>query len=105
MKSSSAVSRINNLYLVEELSLESSNAQHEKTSFKSTLMVVLWPAFLMACVATGVFFSLVDPMELIVLDERLQVHMLGAYTIGFLIFWALGTFSSWLTALLLQKTS
>lgn len=67
-------------------------------------MVVLWPAFLMACVATGVFFSLVDPMELIVLDERVQVHMLGAYTISFLIFWVLGAFSSWLTALLLQKT-
>ncbi len=83
--------------------MEPSNVQHEKTSIKSLLMVVLWPAFLMACVATGVFFSLVDPMELIVLDERVQVHMLGAYTIGFLIFWALGAFSSWLTALLLQK--
>jgi hypothetical protein len=44
-------------------------------------------------------------MELIVLDERLHVHRLGAYTIGFLIFWALGAFSSWLTALLLRKIS
>ncbi len=105
MKSSSAVSRITSQYLVEELSLETSNVQQEKISIKSTLMVVLWPAFLMACVATGLFFSMVDPMELIVLDERVQVHMLGAYTIGFLIFWALGTFSSWLTALLLRKTS
>lgn len=85
--------------------MESSNFQQEKTSVRSTLMVVLWPAFLMACVATGIFFSLVDPMELIVLDERVHVHMLGAYTIGFLIFWALGAFSSWLTALLLQKIS
>lgn len=83
--------------------MKPSNVQQEKASFKSILMVVLWPAFLMACVATGVFFSLVDPMELIVLDERVQVHMLGAYTIGFLIFWVLGAFSSWLTALLLQK--
>jgi len=83
--------------------LKPSNVQQEKASLKSILMVVLWPAFLMACVATGVFFSLVDPMELIVLDERVQVHMLGAYTIGFLIFWVLGAFSSWLTALLLQK--
>jgi hypothetical protein len=83
--------------------LEPSNLQQEKTSVRSILMVVLWPAFLMACVATGVFFSLVDPMELIVLDERVNVHILGAYTIGFLIFWALGTFSSWLTALLLRK--
>jgi hypothetical protein len=83
--------------------LEPSNLQQEKTSVRSILMVVLWPAFLMACVATGVFFSLVDPMELIVLDERVNVHILGAYTIGFLIFWALGAFSSWLTALLLRK--
>ncbi len=105
MKSSSAVSRITDKYLVEELSLKPSNVQQEKISIKSTLMVVLWPAFLMACVATGVFFSMVDPMELIVLDERVQVHMLGAYTIGFLIFWALGIFSSWLTAFLLQKAS
>ncbi|MBC3891054.1 hypothetical protein H8K35_05255 [Undibacterium sp. LX40W] len=67
------------------------------------LMVVLWPGFLMACVATGIFFSLVDPMELIILDEKVQVHMLGAYTIGFLMFWALGCLSSWITTFLLQK--
>jgi hypothetical protein len=42
-------------------------------------------------------------MELIVLDERVQMHMFGAYTVGFLIFWALGSFSSYLTALLLRK--
>lgn len=75
---------------------------HNKWSFSSLLMVVLWPGFLMACVASGVFFSLIDPMELIVFDERVQVHMLGAYTIGFLIFWCLGSFSSFLTAVLLK---
>jgi hypothetical protein len=75
---------------------------HNYWSFSSLLMVTLWPGFLMACVACGIFFSLVDPMELIVLDERVQVHMLGAYTIGFLIFWALGSLSSYLTALLLK---
>lgn len=68
------------------------------------LMVVLWPAFLMACVATGLFFSLVDPMELIVLDHRLQMHETGVYTIGFFSFWLLGILSSGLTALLVQKT-
>lgn len=66
-------------------------------------MIVLWPAFLMACVATGLFFSLVDPMELIVLDERLKVNILGAYTIGFFIFWLLGILSSGMTALLVKK--
>lgn len=67
-------------------------------------MTVLWPAFLMASVATGLFFSLVDPMELIVLDERVNVSTLGAYTIGFFIFWILGILSSGLTVLLVQKT-
>jgi hypothetical protein len=83
--------------------LEQIKEPQEEISLRSMLMVVLWPAFLMACVGTGVFFSLIDPMELIVLDERVQVHMLGAYTIGFLMFWVLGMFSSWLTDLLLQK--
>ena len=83
--------------------MEQNKEPQEEVSLRSMLMVVLWPAFLMACVGTGVFFSLIDPMELIVLDERLQVHMLGAYTIGFLMFWVLGMFSSWLTALLLRK--
>lgn len=71
---------------------------------RSVLMIVLWPAFLMACVATGLFFSLVDPMELIVLDERIKVHALGAYTIGFFAFWLLGILSSGLTALLVPKS-
>jgi hypothetical protein len=88
---------------VEENGLENNDTEVQKHSLPTLLMVVLWPGFLMACVATGLFFSLVDPMELIILDERVQVHILGAYTIGFLIFWALGMLSSWLTALLLQK--
>ncbi|MFZ6658243.1 hypothetical protein [Undibacterium sp. TJN19] len=67
------------------------------------LMIVLWPAFLMACAATGLFFSLVDPMELIILDQRLQMHATGVYTIGFFAFWLLGILSSGLTALLVQK--
>ncbi len=74
-----------------------------KPVLRTMLMVVLWPAFLMACVATGLFFSLVDPMELIVLDQRVQVNILGAYTIGFFVFWILGILSSGLTALLVQK--
>ncbi|MFZ6846803.1 hypothetical protein [Undibacterium sp. RuRC25W] len=76
---------------------------HRKASLRPMLMIVLWPAFLMACAATGLFFSLVDPMELIVLDERLQMHSSGVYTVGFFAFWLLGILSSGLTALLVQK--
>lgn len=83
--------------------MEHQHSPAGKLFIRPILMVVLWPAFLMACVATGLFFSLVDPMELIILDERVQVHILGAYTIGFFIFWALGILSSGLTVSLLKK--
>ena len=83
--------------------MEHQHSPASKAFLRSMLMVVLWPAFLMACVATGLFFSLVDPMELIILDERVEVSILGAYTIGFFIFWILGILSSGLTASLLQK--
>lgn len=79
------------------------NSTYTKPLLRTMLMIVLWPAFLMACVATGLFFSLVDPMELIILDARLKVNILGAYTIGFFIFWLLGILSSGLTALLVKK--
>lgn len=75
----------------------------KKPSWASILMVVLWPAFLAACVATGVFFSLVDPLELVVLDARVKMSTHGVHTIGFFAFWLLGIFSSGLTVLLVQK--
>lgn len=83
--------------------MEYRQSNYAKLSLRSMLMVVLWPAFLMASVATGVFFSLVDPLELIILDGRIKVDMLGAYTLGFFIFWLFGIVSSGLTVLLVQK--
>ncbi|MFZ6755711.1 hypothetical protein ACO0K9_00710 [Undibacterium sp. Ji50W] len=83
--------------------MEQHNNSHNKPLLRPMLMIVLWPAFLMACAATGLFFSLVDPMELIVLDHRLQMHASGVYTVGFFAFWLLGILSSGLTALLVQK--
>ena len=78
---------------------------HPQHMLRPMLMIVLWPAFLMAAVATGLFFSLVDPMELIIFDRRLQMHTSGVYTLGFFIFWMLGILSSGLTALLAQKAT
>lgn len=83
--------------------MEHQNSAHSKAYLRPMLMIVLWPAFLMACAATGLFFSLVDPMELIIFDQRLQIHLTGVYTIGFFMFWLLGILSSGLTALLVQK--
>jgi hypothetical protein len=67
------------------------------------VMVVLWPSFLMACVSSGIVFSLIDPEELLILDRHWHLSNLGVYTIGFLLFWALGCIASGLTAVLLLE--
>ncbi|WP_199688116.1 hypothetical protein [Noviherbaspirillum sedimenti] len=65
------------------------------------VMAILWSSFLMACVSSGVLFSLVDPVELVLLDSQVHLSQLGTYTVGFFLFWFLGAISSALTALLL----
>jgi len=50
-------------------------------------IAVLWPSFLTAVVATGVFFSAFDPDELFPFGADLEISRLGIYTIGFLLFW------------------
>lgn len=64
------------------------------------LMQVMWPAFLMAAVAVGVLFSLVDPTEMHAFVSVFGDSREAAYTVGFLVFWALFTASSGLTYLL-----
>jgi hypothetical protein len=50
-------------------------------------IAVLWPSFLTAVVATGVFFSAFDPDDLFPFGADLEVSRLGVYTVGFLLFW------------------
>jgi len=66
------------------------------------LMQVLWPAFLMAAVAEGIFFSMIDPIELDIVGIHLAASREAAYTVGFFVFWALFTASSSLTFVLCQ---
>lgn len=58
---------------------------------------VLWISFLMAAAATGAFFSAIDPMELRYCVSFPEVSRLGAYTIGFFLFWLLTGTSCLLT--------
>ncbi|MBI3230538.1 MAG: hypothetical protein HYZ45_10270 [Burkholderiales bacterium] len=69
--------------------------------FVRVVMVVLWPAFLMACVSCGVIFSLVDPEEMVLLDHHIHLSSIGFYTLGFLVFWLLGSVASSITVLLM----
>jgi len=61
------------------------------------IAAVLWISFLMAAIATGAFFSAIDPLELKYCVSFPEVSRLGAYTVGFLLFWLL-TASSALAA-------
>lgn len=61
------------------------------------LMQALWPAFLVALVAEGLLFSMIDPHELTVVGARLGDSREAAYALGFFILWTLFTISSGLT--------
>ena len=60
-------------------------------------MAVLWPSFLMAGVAEGVFFSMINPQEFYLFGAVVDFSPTATYTIGFFAFWALCSASSWLT--------
>ncbi|MBI2801149.1 MAG: hypothetical protein HYX63_12875 [Gammaproteobacteria bacterium] len=53
------------------------------------IAAVLWITFLMAALATGVFFSTIDPVELKYCLHFPEVSRMAAYTIGFFLFWLL----------------
>lgn len=53
------------------------------------VIAVLWPSFLMSGVATVLFFTAFDPEELLMNAEPVAISRLGAYTVGFFLFWVL----------------
>lgn len=60
---------------------------------------VLWLSFLLAGAATGVFFSVIDPLELRFCVPFPEISRTGAYTIGFFLFWLLTSAASGLAVL------
>jgi hypothetical protein len=64
------------------------------------LMGIFWPGFVMAIPTVGIVFTLVDPADLHLFGAPLEISRLGAYTLGFLLFWLLGSACSALTMLL-----
>jgi hypothetical protein len=55
---------------------------------------VLWPSFIVAIVASGLFFSAFNPRDLIPYNLDIEVSPLAAYSIGFFAFWLLALLSS-----------
>ena len=64
------------------------------------VMWVAWPGFVMAIPAVGLVFTLIDPADLHFFGNPLELSRQGAYSLGFLVFWALGSTCSALTCLL-----
>ncbi len=50
-------------------------------------IAVLWPSFMVAIVATGLFFSAFDPVDLFPFGKETGISRLGVYTLGFFAFW------------------
>lgn len=69
-----------------------------------TVIWIFWPSFLVAIVAEGLFFTIVDPTELVVFGEPLLASRTGIYSVGFFLFWAFAAASSALTCFL-QRTA
>ena len=56
-------------------------------------IVILWPSFLTAVIASGLFFSAFDPDDLFPFGADLEISRLGIYSVGFLLFWLVAAVS------------
>lgn len=68
-----------------------------RISSRQILIATLWPSFMVAIAATGLFFSAFDPQGLYPFDVDISISTIGAYSIGFFVFWLLGAVSSAIT--------
>ena len=58
------------------------------------LSAVLWPSYLLAGVATIVFFALIDPIQLLECRAAPPLSRTAAYSVGFFAFWLLAAGSA-----------
>jgi hypothetical protein len=65
--------------------------------FIQRIISVLWPSFLTAGVATGLFFTAFDPHDLTTLLGLQDASRIGVYSVGFFLFWLLTASSCLLT--------
>jgi len=68
------------------------------------LIWILWPSFVVAGIAEGIFFTLFDPTDLTLFDAPVEASRTAIYSIGFFAFWAFAAASSALTCFF-QRTS
>ena len=50
-------------------------------------VLIIWPAFLAACLLEALVFAMIDPGEVHWLGHQLQMSRQGVYTAAFFCFW------------------
>jgi hypothetical protein len=66
---------------------------------------VLWPSFLAACLATLLFFALVDPGLIHeATTPRVAMTRMTGYAVGFFFFWAVAAISSAVSVYLIRTS-
>lgn len=66
---------------------------------------ILWPSFIVAGIAEGLFFTVFDPLDLYVFGSPLELSRMAIYSTGFFVFWAVCAASSALTCFLQRSPS
>ena len=66
-------------------------------------IAVLWPGFMLACVAELLVFALVDPLEFSWGGEPLGLSRQSAYAFSFFAFWGMAVCASLLTLAYLAR--
>lgn len=65
------------------------------------LIWILWPSFLIAGMAEGLLFSVINPEDLLFFNHHPSISNEGIYTVGFFVIWIFCAASSALTAYIL----
>lgn len=58
---------------------------------------ILWPAFLVAAMATGLTFAIIDPTDIAFFGKHVALTRETMYSLGFLAFWFFCALSGLLT--------
>ncbi|MGI9335913.1 MAG: hypothetical protein ACR2RL_22430 [Gammaproteobacteria bacterium] len=66
---------------------------------------LLWPTFIMAGLASVVFFGVFDPVRVLECTGEAPLNRIGAYSLAFFCFWALCIASSAATIFFLRPKS
>jgi len=65
---------------------------------------ILWPAFIAAGIAEVAFFTLIDPKQLYLFGQTVDLPAMATYSIGFLLFWVICAGSSLMTYFMLPES-